>query len=79
MRNINPANFISMLTRNINPQNMLMNMVKQNSNIPMFNNLQQMINNNDVNGVEQMARNLANERGVDIDDLKNNLLSQLRI
>lgn len=77
--NINPANFISMITKNVNPQNMLMNMVKQNSNIPMFNNLQQMINNNDINGVEQMARNLANEKGINIDELKNNLLSQLKI
>lgn len=43
---------------------------------PMANNLISMINNKDQNGIEQMARNLAKEKGVNADELYNKIKSQ---
>ena len=40
-------------------------------NNPMSGNLINMINNKDQNGIEQMARNLAKEKGQDPDKLFN--------
>lgn len=38
-------------------------------NNPMGNNLVNMVNNRDAKGIEQMARNLAKEKGKDADKL----------
>lgn len=58
---------------NFNPMNMIVNRLKQrmgNSN-PMMNNVINMAQNNDVGGLEQFARNLAKEKGVNIDEYYN--------
>ena len=49
-----------------NPQQFLLNMLGGNSN-PLISNVMNMINNNDQKGLEQFARNLAKERGIDVD------------
>lgn len=56
-----------------NPMNMIVNRLKQRmgNNNPMVNNIIGMAQNNDVNGLEQFARNLAKEKGVNIDDYYN--------
>lgn len=53
-----------------NPMNMIVNRLKQRmgTNNPMMNNIIGMAQNNDVNGLEQFARNLAKEKGINIDD-----------
>lgn len=38
-------------------------------NNPMGNNLMNLVNNKDAKGIEQMARNLAKEKGKDPDQL----------
>lgn len=48
------------------PQQMINKMFGDN---PMGNNLMNMINNKDSKGIEQMARNLAKEKGKDADKL----------
>lgn len=45
-------------------------------NNPMATNLISMINNKDQNGIEQMARNLAKEKGQDPDKLFNDIRSK---
>ena len=64
--NVNPAQFVQMMM-NKNP--ML-------SNNPMIGNAIRMANNNDSVGLEKMARNLAKEKGVNIDEVKNQVMRQ---
>lgn len=71
---MNPMQLIQML-RGGNPQQMLMGMLSQQAgNNPMMKNVLDMVQNNDAAGVEQLARNLAKEKGIDAD----NAISQLK-
>lgn len=57
---------------NFNPMNMIVSRLKQRmGNNPMVNNVISMAQKNDVSGLEQFARNLAKEKGVNIDDYYN--------
>ena len=56
--------------------NELVQMILKNNtqfNNPMLNNAVQMYRANNTAGLEQMARNLAKEKGVDVDDLRKRL------
>lgn len=50
----------------MNIKDMILNMVKNNNN-PIFNNLVQLAENNDTEGLEKFARNYCNEMGKDFD------------
>lgn len=71
---MNPMNMLKGLMGNMNPKNIVMNMLKNNSN-PIFNNLIEMAEKNDAQGVEQFARNYMKDKGRDFDkefnDFKN--------
>lgn len=72
---MNPLELISML-KNGNPQQVLGNILRnQMGNNPMTNNLFTMLQNNDSNGIEQLARNLSKEKGIDPDKMFNNIRS----
>lgn len=75
--NLNPMQLLGMVVQGNNPRNLILGMLKQNNN-PGMSNLYNMIQNNDEQGIEQMARNLAKEKGIDIDAMKNNMLNNLR-
>jgi hypothetical protein len=77
--NYNMMQYIQMM-KNSNPQEIVMNMLKQNATDgnPMAQNLLQMVNNRDVQGIENMARNVARERGVDYDKEFNNFKQMFR-
>lgn len=64
-------NIFQMLTQN--PQQIINKVLGSN---PMANNLLGMVNNKDQKGIEQMARNLAKEKGIDADKLYNQIKSQ---
>lgn len=49
-----------------NPKQIAMNMMKQNSN-PMIANLMKMANEGKTQGIEEFARNIMQERGMDFD------------
>lgn len=66
--NINPFQLLQ------NPQQILTQMFGNN---PMVGNLTKMINNKDSKGIEQMARNLAKEKGLDADELFKQYKSKL--
>ena len=68
------------MMKNGNPQEIVMNMLRQNATDgnPMARNLLQMVNNRDVQGIENMARNVARERGVDYDKEFNNFKQMFR-
>lgn len=79
-----PTNYSMMqyiqMMKNGNPQEIVMNMLKQNATDgnPMAQNLLQMVNNRDIQGIENMARNVARERGVDYDKEFNNFKQMFR-
>lgn len=62
---MNPLNMIKGMMGNINPKNMVMNMLKGNTN-PIFANLIEMANKNDVKGLENFARNYMKEQGKEV-------------
>lgn len=60
-----PNNIIKMLKEQ-NPKQLAMNMVKQNSN-PIIANLIKMANEGKTQGIEEFARNIMQEMGMDFD------------
>lgn len=63
---MNPMNMLKGLMGNMNPKNIAMNMLKNNSN-PIFNNLIEMAEKNDIKGLEQFAKNYMEGQGKDFD------------
>lgn len=61
----NPIELINMIK---NPKEFVNNYVKKNNN-PILNNLIQMAQKNDVQGLENFARNLFNEQGQSYDEI----------
>ena len=60
--------FMQMVRSGGNPEAMMMSMLQQKmGNSPMGQNLIQMAQNNDGKGIEQVARNLCAQRGLDFD------------
>ena len=77
--NYNMMQYIQMM-KSGNPQEIVMNMLRQNATDgnPMAQNLLQMVNNRDIQGIENIARNVARERGVDYDKEFNNFKQMFR-
>lgn len=63
---MNPLNMLKGMMGNMNPKNIAMNMLKNNTN-PIFANLIEMANKNDVKGLENFARNYMKDKGRDYD------------
>ena len=63
----NPMQFINMLKGIKNPKQAVLDMTKAN-NSPVFKNLVQMAENNDLQGVEQFARNFLKGQGRNYDE-----------
>ena len=60
--------FIQAMRGGGNPQQMIINMLQQQAgNSPLGQNLLQMAQQNDGKGIEQIARNLCQQRGLDFD------------
>ena len=60
--------FMQMMKGGGNPQQMIMNMLQQQAgNSPLGQNLLKMAQQNDGKGIEQIARNLCQQRGLDFD------------
>lgn len=74
---MNPMNFFQML-KGGNPQQMVMKMMNnpQMSNNPIAKNMLNMAKNGDLQGIEEMGRNIAKERGIDFDKAFNDFKNQ---
>lgn len=60
--------FMQMIKSGGNPQQLAMNMLQQQAgNSPIGQNLLKLAQNNDGKGIEQIARNLCAQRGLDFD------------
>lgn len=65
--NINPIQLMQMM-KNGSPQQIVMNLLNQQAgNNPVMRNALEMIQRGDVKGVETLARNMAQEKGIDVD------------
>ena len=73
---MNPMNLIQML-KGGNPAQMLMGMLRQQSgNNPVMQNALDMAQKGDSKGIENLARNLCKEQGVNPDEMFNNIKNQ---
>lgn len=71
---------ISMIRNSNNPQQLVMSMLQQQStNNPMLNNVLQLARNNDQKGIEEIARNVAKEKGLDFDKEFSNFKQMLGV
>lgn len=65
---INGYQLIQMIKSGGNPQQLVISVLNQRAQEnPMFANMLKLANTNDTKGLEQIARNLAKERGMDFD------------
>ena len=66
--NVNPMQLIAMIKNGQNPQQLMMQVLEtQMSDSPMRDNLLDLARRGDTAGIEKIARNLAQQRGVDFD------------
>lgn len=65
--NTNPMQLLQMIRGGQNPQQLMLSMLEKQSNTPLGANLLNMARNNDTQGIEQVARNLASQKGIDFD------------
>ena len=64
--------FMQMMKAARNPQQAVMNMLEnQVGQNPMAKNTIEMAQKGDMNGIEQMARNLCKEKGINADEIYN--------
>ena len=70
---MNPMEFMKGIK---NPKQFVMNMLKQNEN-PMMSQLMQMAKNGNTKQIEQFARNVCKERGMDFDKSFSEFMKQI--
>lgn len=65
---MNPNELIQMIRNGQNPQQLVLSILEQQAQASPFDaNLLQLAKENDTAGIEQIARNLAQQRGLDFD------------
>jgi poly(3-hydroxyalkanoate) synthetase len=75
---INPMQLIQMM-RSGNPKQIAMQMVNSNpqiANNPMIKNMFSMAEKNDIQGITQLGKNMAKEKGIDFDKSFSDFKSQ---
>lgn len=66
--NVNPMQLLQMIKGGSNPQQLIMSVLDQQAQQnPMYANIMKLAKNQDSAGLEKIARNLAQERGIDFD------------
>lgn len=71
---MNPMQFLRGIK---NPQQFVMNMLGQNQT-PMATQLMQMVKTGNTNQIEQFARNICKERGMDFDKSFSEFMKQIK-
>ena len=64
--NINPIQLLNMIRNGQNPQQIMMNILQGNNN-PIIQNAMNLAQNGNVAALQMIARNLAQQRGLDFD------------
>ena len=76
----NPMQVIMAMKNGQNPQQIVMNMLQERmSKTPMGQNLIALAQNNQTAQIEQIARNICNQRGIDFDKEFNSFKDSLGI
>ena len=76
----NPMQIIMAMKNGQNPQQIVMNMLQERmSQTPMGQNLIALAQNNQTAQIEQIARNICNQRGIDFDKEFNSFKDSLGI
>ena len=66
--NVNPFQLIQMIKSGQNPQQLVMSILQQQSQKnPILNNAMNLAQNGNQSALENLARNLAEQRGLDFD------------
>jgi len=66
--NVNPLLLIQMIKNGYNPQQLVLNILQQQGQQnPIINNAANLAENGNAAALEQLARNLAKEKGLDFD------------
>ena len=74
----NPIEMIKgLMSKGESPQQMITNMISQNSN-PIIQNLMKIAQNGNTQEVENFARNICKEKGIDFDKEFSNFMKQIR-
>lgn len=70
--NFNPMELITLIKQGQNPEQLMLSMMEQRiGTTPMGQNLISLAKNNRINDIESIARNIAQERGVNYDEAFN--------
>ena len=68
MYNVNPMQLIAQIRQGKNPQQLILNILEgEAANNPVMDNLLTLAKENRTADIEQFARNLAREQGIDFD------------
>ena len=73
---MNPINIIQMMTSG-NPKQAIQNIIESNPNIqnnPLAQNAMKMYQNGDTKGLQNMAENMCKERGITVDQAKQQVI-----
>lgn len=77
--NINPMQLFQMIKGGQNPQQLVMNILQQKSQTnPILNNAMNLAKNGNQSALWNLARNLAEQRGLDFDKQFGNFKNQFR-
>lgn len=64
--NVDPRQLIQLIKNGNNPQQLLMSVLQQNNN-PILKNAMSLFQQGNTSGLQMIARNLANQKGLDFD------------
>lgn len=68
MGQVNPMQLVQMIRQGKNPQQLMLSVLQTRAqNNPMMQNLLSLAQSGNTQGIQQVARNLARERGIDYD------------
>ena len=77
--NVNPMQLIQMIKGGSNPQQLIMNILRQQgNNNPIIQNAANLAQNGNTSALENLARNLAAQRGIDFDKQFANFKNSLK-
>ena len=79
--NFNPMQLFGMIKNGGNPQQIIQQIMENNQMMqnPMAKNAMELYQKGDAQGIEQMARNLCKEKGINPDDMMNQIKGQFKI
>ena len=76
--NVNLMQLIQMMKGGMNPQQIIGQILPQFQNVPLVQNAYNMMQNGNIKGLQQIARNLAQQRGLDFDTEFTNFKNSFR-